>query len=213
MAGPSVPVPGSWPTRSARRVQRGGQTIFAVLQRLVPLARRLAWGVKALAIGSALSIAVIVGVLLGHGLASPLGTGFVLIAVAILAPAPIVLWLFHGALREVLDLPDWLRNSPDLARVHASELAGLGAESCRSEPTPVGMVRPGRRRGGFVGDSVRAGRLLLQAHDDLPGYGAVLRLMSPVFLIAVVVALFAAAFEVALALTVVVLDLVLRLIA
>jgi len=196
-------VAGSRRARSARRAKQGGQTIYAVLQRLVPLARRLVGGVKVLAWASAVSIVVIAVVVLGHGVTNLLSDGLLLVIVALLAPAPVVLWLFHGALRDVLALPEWLRNSPEMAKGHTAELAGLVADARRSSP----------RRGGFLGDSWRAGRLLLQAHDDLPGYGSALRLVSPPFLIAVALALFAAGFEIVLAATMVVLDVMLRLIA
>ena len=180
----------------------GGPTIFTVLRRLVPLARRLLWGVRVLAIASAVSIAVMVAVLVGHGMPDLLSGGFLVVAVALLAPAPVVLWMFHGALREVLALPEWLQSSPEVAKGHASELAGLVTDARRS----------GRRRGSFLGDSMRAGRLLLQAHDDLPGYGAILRLVSPLFLIVVAIALFAASFEIALASLLLAVDLAVRVI-
>jgi hypothetical protein len=187
--------------RSVDRARQGGQALIGVLQRLVPLARRLVVGVRMLAIAAAASIVVVAGVVLAHGRPGAVdGTALVLL-VALMVPAPVVLWIFHGALREVLALPEWLQRSPDLARGHASELAGLVAESRR---------RDGRRRGGFVGDSVRAGRLLLQAHDDLPGYGAALKLVSPVFLIAVAIATIAAAAQILFAGTVVVADVALR---
>jgi hypothetical protein len=194
-------VPSSRRARSARRARQGGQTIYVVLQRLLPLARRLLGGVKALTIASAASIVVIVAVVLGHGMPSLLTGGLLLVIAATLAPAPAVLWLFHGALRDVLALPEWLRSSPEMAKGHAAELAGLVSDARRSRP----------RRGGFVGDTVRAGRLLLQAHDDLPGYGAVLRLVRPPFLIAVLIAMVAAGVEIMLAAMMVVSDVVVRL--
>ncbi|MGZ4706913.1 MAG: hypothetical protein ACXWCM_18790, partial [Acidimicrobiales bacterium] len=67
-------------------------------------------------------------------------------------------------------------------------------------------------RGHLLRDTFRAGRLLLEAHDDLPGYGALLRLVSPFFLVLVLVASVAAMIQVGLALAVVATDLVLRLV-
>jgi len=61
-------------------------------------------------------------------------------------------------------------------------------------------------------DTFRAGRLLLEAHDDLPGYGALLRLMSPFFLVLVLVASVAAMLQVVVAVAVVVTDIAVRLI-
>ena len=88
-----------------------------------------------------------------------------------------MLWLFHRALAEVLQIPDRLVAMPDVARDHGTELAGL-------------VRTPRSRRGGLrltslPADLWRAGRLLLAAHDDLPGYGAVLTLVSVPFLLAV----------------------------
>jgi hypothetical protein len=78
------------------------------------------------------------------------------------------------------------------------------AESRRTGPTE------GRR--GFVRDTGRAGRLLLETHRDLPGYGSLLRLVSIPFLIAVAIAVFAAIFEIGLAFAIVALDVVVRLV-
>ena len=187
--------------RRARQLGDHGRALLGVLGRLVPLARGLVRGIWLLAVASGASIVVMAAVVLAHGVPSlPVAAALVVI-VAVLAPAPVVLWLFHDALVEVIALPEWLRSSPDVAAEHGAELAAL-VRSSREPPV---------RRGRLVRDTVRAGRLLLAAHRDLPGYGAVLRLMSPAFLVAVVVALGAALFEVGLAATVVVLDVTLRL--
>ncbi|HEY5153822.1 MAG TPA: hypothetical protein VIJ47_03740 [Acidimicrobiales bacterium] len=181
----------------------GGRSVITVLQRLVPLARRLIGAVRVLAVASAIAIMVIVATVLGHGLPSiPVGV-LLLVVIAVLAPAPAMLWIFHGALREALELPEWLRRSPEVAKGHASELADLVAESRRSGP------REGR---GFFRDTTKAGRLLLETHRDLPGYGSLLRLVSIPFLIAVGIAVFAAIFEVSLAVAIVSLDVVVRLV-
>ena len=192
------------------RTGRRGQTIFTVLQRLVPLARRVVWGVGALAIASAVSIVVVVGVVVAHGWPSPPVAALLMIVALFMVPAPVVLWLFRGALREVIELPEWLAASPDLAKGHAAELADLVRTARR--PSAPGADDGGRRRGGFVGDTARAGRLLLAAHDDLPGYGAALRLVSPVFLIAVAVAVVIGALQVGLAASMVAADVLYRLV-
>jgi len=181
----------------------GGRSVLAVLQRLVPLARRLVGGVRVLAVASAVAIAVLAITALSHGLPSVAGAVLLLLVVAVLAPAPVLLWLFHGALREVLALPEWMRQSPDLAKGHAAELADLVAESRRRAPV--------EGRHGFIRDSSKAGRLLLETHRDLPGYGSLLRLVSVPFLIAVALAVFAGIFEIGLALTIVTVDVALRL--
>jgi hypothetical protein len=157
--------------------------------------------VRALIFAAVASMVIITAVVLAHGVPD-LSTGALLVVVlALLAPAPVILWMFHGALREALALPEWLRSSPDLVKGHAAELADL----------VVAARRPSSgQRGHLLRDTFRAGRLLLQAHDDLPGYGAVLRLMSPLFLVLVLVASVAAIVQVGLALAVVVTDVVLR---
>jgi hypothetical protein len=158
-----------------------------------------------LAVASAIAIVVIVATVLSHGVPSAAAGVFLVVVVAVLVPAPVMLWLFQGALREALALPEWLRRSPDVAKGHASELADLVAESRRTGPT--------EGRHGFIRDSGKAGRLLLETHRDLPGYGSLLRLVSVPFLIAVGLAVFAAIFEVGLAFSIVVLDVVVRLLS
>jgi len=180
----------------------GGRSVLVVLQRLVPLAKRLVGAVRVLAVASAVAIAVIVITGLSHGLPSAPGAVLLLVVVAVLVPAPVLLWLFHGALREVLALPEWMRRSPDLAKGHASELADLVAESRRSAPV--------EGRHGFIRDSGKAGRLLLETHRDLPGYGSLLRLISVPFLIAVALAVFAGFFEIGLAAAIVTIDVAVR---
>jgi hypothetical protein len=65
---------------------------------------------------------------------------------------------------------------PDVARDHGTELAGLVRDAR--------VRRGGPRLTSLPADLWRSGRLLLAAHDDLPGYGAVLALVSVPFLVA-----------------------------
>lgn len=146
--------------------------LLAVLRRLVPLAR----GVGALA--GALGVAVLAsaGALLASAYfysdTSTVGwLGWVLFVALLLVPG-IVLLLFRSALREVLELPKVLAEMPDVAAAHAGELAELVREA-----------REGPRLRGVGRGLFRSVRLLLRAHDDLPGYGAVLRLASWPFLV------------------------------
>ncbi len=67
-----------------------------------------------------------------------------------------------------------------------------------------------RTRVHTVRDGWRAGRLLLEAHAEVPGYGAALRLVSVPFLLTAGLATMAAAFELVLAPSVVVVVLILR---
>ena len=184
----------------------GGRSVLTVLQGLVPVARRLVGAVRVLAVASAVAVGIIVLTVLGHGWPSLTVVVLLVVVVAVLAPAPILLVLFHGALVEALELPAWLRRSPDLAKGHASELADLVVEAHQT-----GSQAGGSSPRGFVRDTGRAGRLLLETHRDLPGYGSMLRLMSIPFLVAVSLAVFAAFFEIGLAAGVVMVDLVVRL--
>lgn len=189
--------------RAARKAREGGESLLSVLQRLVPLARYLVGAVRALIVASLASIVIVAAVVLAHGVPSLSTAALLVIVLALLVPAPVILWMFHGALREALALPEWLRSSPDLAKGHASELADL---------VVAARAPSSGRKGHLLRDTFRAGRLLLEAHDDLPGYGALLRLMSPFFLVVVLVASVAAIVQVGLALAIVVTDMVIRLV-
>ncbi len=180
---------------AGRQIESGRSTsaLLATLARLVPLARRMARWVRFLAISAAVSVVIIVAVPLTAGWPGVVG-GVALVAVAlVLAGAPVVLWLFYDALEEVLALPGWLRASPDVLRDHGRELAELA----RAARPVAGEAR--RPRTHVVGDGWRAGRLLLEAHAEVPGYGAALRLISVPFLAAVALAVVGALAEVTLA--------------
>ena len=187
--------------RAARRARDGGESLLRVLQRLVPLARYLVGAVRLLIVASIASIVIVAAVVLAHGVPSMSTAVLLVLVLALLVPAPVILWMFHGALREALALPEWLRSSPDVVKGHASELADLVVEARRPSSGAQGHL---------FRDSFRAGRLLLEAHDDLPGYGALLRLVSPFFLVLVLVASVAAVVQVGLALAVVATDVALR---
>ena len=210
----------AWPTAAGRR--RGGQAawrggrsaidsgrstraLLATLARLVPLARLMVRWVRFLAISAAVSVVIIVAVPLTAGWPGVAG-GVALAAVAlVLAGAPVVLWLFYDALEEVLALPGWLRASPDIVRLHGRELADLvlAARSAGGEGR--------RRRVHLVRDGWKAGRLLLETHAEVPGYGAALRLVSLPFLVAVALAVVGALVEITLAPLVVLVAIALRL--
>ena len=157
---------------ASRRLDEG----LRVLAGLIPLARRLTRlvGLYALVVGGA--AAVIVTTLLWRFRPGSWAEGVLhlFVAVALLAPA-VVLWLFQRALVEVVELPERLAAMPSVARDHGAELADLVRE--------VRARRDRPRAGSAPRDLWRAGRLLLAAHDDLPGYGAVLTLVSVPFLV------------------------------
>jgi hypothetical protein len=189
--------------RAARKAREGGESLVGVLQRLVPLARYLVGAVRALIVAALASIVIVTTVVLAHGVPSLSTAALLFFVLALLVPAP---WNIHritGALREALALPEWLRSSPDLAKGHASELADL-VVAARSPSSG--------RKGHLLRDTFRAGRLLLEAHHDLPGYGALIRLMSPFFLVLVLIASVAAIVQVGVALAVVVTDLLFRVV-
>jgi hypothetical protein len=197
----------AWRTGRAA-VDNGRSTVvlLQVLQRLVPLARRLVSGVRWLAISAAVSVVIIVVVPLTAGWPGVMGGAALAVVALILAGAPVVLWLFHDALEEVLALPGWLRASPDIVRNHGRELADLVSESRAAG-------RSGRRaRVHLVRDGWRAGRLLLETHAEVPGYGAALRLVSAPFLVAVALAVVGALVEISLAPVVVLVAVALRLV-
>lgn len=156
-----------------RRLDRGVE----VLGRLVPLSLRISRfvGFYVALVGAA--SATIVAVLLWRFWPGSVYDvlAHLVIAAALFAPVA-VMWLFHRALAEVVQIPSRLTAVPDVARDHGGELASL--------------VRDAQMRRGQVRltslpiDLWRAGRLLLAAHDDLPGYGAVLTLVSVPFLLA-----------------------------
>jgi hypothetical protein len=156
-----------------RRLDQG----IEVLGRLVPLARRISRAVGVYVALVAAASATIVTVLLWRFWpGSPAEVvAHLVIAAVVFAPVA-MLWLFQRALAEVVQIPERLAAVPDVARDHGGELARLVRDA---------QVRRGRfRLTSLHADLWRAGRLLLAAHDDLPGYGAVLTLVSVPFLLA-----------------------------
>jgi hypothetical protein len=194
----------------ADRALQAGSALWALLPKLIPLAYRVARLVQYLIIASALAAVVtLLATLVIDTPSTPAPVvAFVLFA-ALLAAPPLVLRLFHRALLEVLALPEWLRSSPEVARRHAVELAGL-VQAAHGDPSALPATEGSRRR-LRVRDVSRAGRLLLDAHGDLPEYGRALRLLNPVFLLVVAVAVVAAVFEILLAGTTVLLAVAVRL--
>ena len=168
------------------RTGQAGAAITSVLPKLIPLARRLVSFVRLVLWASVAAVVVILAAVLSLDLPRTLAPWVAVIVVGgvLLIPA-VVLMMFRAALVEVLALPEWLRSSPDLVRQHGTELAGLVREA-NGDTAPSQVRRPG------AFSVLRAGRLLLQTHRDLPQYGGLLKLMSLPFLFAVLVC-FAAA--------------------
>lgn len=174
------------PDRSPSRTDRAARTAAVarrrldqgidVLGRLVPLSLRISRfvGFYVALVGAA--SATIVSVLLWRYWPQSVYDvlAHLIVAAALFGPVA-VLWLFHRALAEVVQIPARLVAVPDVARDHGGELARLVRDA---------QVRRGRMRlTSLPGDLWRSGRLLLAAHDDLPGYGAVLTLVSVPFLL------------------------------
>lgn len=156
-----------------RRLDQG----IEALRRLVPLAGRLTRAVTVYVVLVSAAASTIVVVLLWRLWPSSLveAAAHVVVALFLLGPV-LVLWLFRQALAEALQIPERLLSAPEVARGHGRELADLVRTSR--------VRRDGLHPRTVPGDLWRSGRLLLAAHDDLPGYGAVLALVSVPFLLA-----------------------------
>ena len=156
-----------------RRLDQGVE----VLGRLVPLSLRISRFVGFYVALVAAASVTIVSVLLWRFWPQSLYDvlAHLIVASALFAPVA-MLWLFHRALAEVVQIPARLVEVPDVARDHGAELARLVRDA---------QVRRGRVRvTSLPADLWRSGRLLLAARADLPGYGAALTLVSVPFLLA-----------------------------
>jgi hypothetical protein len=182
---PSEPAPsGAGFSASTRAgIARGGAAALTVLERAIPVARRLVGIMNAYSwtvIAASVILAVIVAVV-----TRPVTVGSVvpyLLFLVLLAVPCVTLRLFHGALVEVLAMPDWLRMSPDFVRNHGTELAQIAGQAA---------VHSRDRLLSVPGDIFRSGRLLMKAHGDLPEYGRLVRLVNLPFLFVVLVSFLA----------------------
>lgn len=174
----------------ARMIQAAA-SLPAILDRLLPLARRLVGFMRTLVRLTAVAVVAILASMVIITRPSTIGPFIVLAILAvILAVPPFMLKLLHEALGEVIELPQWLLSTPDLLRTHGSEIAQLAA---RSRADLTGSAATGRLHP--VRDLLASGKLLLAAHRDLPEYGSALRLMSIPFLLVVAVSLVVAVIE------------------
>lgn len=154
-----------------RRLDQG----YRALRGLVPLAARLVGLVRGFTVATAVAGAVLAAVVVWKlWPTTVIEVVVVVVAVAALSAPVVVLWLFGSALAEAVDLPRRLAATPDAARGHGTEVAALLRDA-------QGHQR--RRLRTLPADLWRAGRLLLAANRDLPGYGSVLALVSPTFLL------------------------------
>lgn len=189
-------------TRLGSSARAGVDKVLPILEKLVPIARRLGTVVRVYA---ALAGAAVVVIGLAVVLSGPVGWAqwaAVTVLVAVLAAPVVLLWIFARALDEAVALPERIRENPELMRGHAGEVAQLVREShARS--------RQGRWIVGLPGDIWKAGRLLLDAHRDLPEYGHAIRLISIPYLLLTAAAAVMALVEMFLAPVVVLLALLL----
>lgn len=158
---------------------RTGSAGLAVLRAVVPIACRLVGvlNVYSWIVIGAWALIVVLGGLLTRPVTVGSVLPFLLVALALGIPG-LALRLFHGALVEVLAMPEWLRSSPDVVKSHGTELAQLVGEA---------SVRSNDRLTSVPRDIFRSGRLLMKAHGDLPEYGRMIRLINLPFLFVVLV--------------------------
>lgn len=180
----------------------GVDKVLPVLRKVVPIAKRLGTVVRVYA---ALAAAATVVIVLAMVLSGPVGWVqwlAVLLLGALLALPSVVLWTFAKALDEVVALPQRLRENPDVMKAHANEVADLVRESHARSRSRRWLI-------GLPGDLWKGGKLLLQAHRDVPEYGHAIRLISVPYLIATGLAAVAALMEMFMAPVIVVLALLL----
>jgi hypothetical protein len=173
------------------RLAQAVASLPAILDRLIPMARRLVGFFRTITVLTAIAAAAMVASIAVISRPSTWGASIAVGVVALILTIPVlILKWFRDALIEVIELPDWLRSAPELMRTHGAEVARIVAQT------------RGDRRGTSVGgrthlfrDVLSSGKLLLAAHKDLPEYGTALRLINPPFLLAVAVSLVAAVIE------------------
>lgn len=176
------------PSTARGSLARGGSALLGVLEKAVPIASGLVGVMNVyswVVIGATVVIVVLSGVI-----TRPVTVGSVipfLVVAAVLAIPGLCLRLFHGALVEVLGMPDWLRGSPEFVKNHGVELAHLAGET-------VAHSRDRNRLTTVPRDIFRSGRLLMKAHGDLPEYGRMVRLINVPFLFVVLISFLAGFF-------------------
>ena len=165
------------------------RTVIPIAARLVSVLNVYSW----IVVGASVVIAALIGIV-----ARPVTAGsiipYLLLIVALAVPC-VALRLFHGALVEVLAMPEWLRTSPGVVKDHGAELAQIAAAAASHSRDRLTSV---------PGDIFRSGRLLMKAHGDLPEYGRLVRLINVPFLIVVLVSFLWGLFAIVFALMMIV---------
>ena len=178
--------------------------LIAFLRQISPLANRVALLLRALALmaGAAAGATWLVV----REATQPHSTeGLVLLLVGLLALAapPLLLLLSYLALRELIELPARLRELPGLGAEHAAEF---------------GRVADGLRQpaiGGFIAGVFRLARLLpsVVSVSELLTLAPLLRVVSPPFVVLTIGAVLLSVLEIALAIPVIALLVLLRVLA
>jgi hypothetical protein len=177
---------------AVRSARVGYDRAIDLLDRLVPLARRLERTVFVYGLTVGFAVVLTIGSVLVVDVPSEIWTWSALVVAAgLLTIAPVVILLFASMLREALELPQKLRALPDLAPARARDVNELVQEA-RARPQHERMVSLPR-------DSWRAGRLLNALRKEVPGVSVVLAIARVPFMILVAVCLVVGAVEVALA--------------
>jgi hypothetical protein len=150
-----------------------------VLERILPPAAAVGRGVRTLGLVGLVAAAAIVLVVLVRWTPSDgeEWVGFAVLSVVLAIPL-IVLLSFSLVLREVVELPDKLRNYPGTMRAHAEELRAI-AQDARARPRPAWRRLPG--------STWRLATLVRSARDLLAPHAPLLPLLSVPFLVATLV--------------------------
>jgi hypothetical protein len=170
---------------------RSIEALLRVLDRVVPPAAAASRAFRRYAVVAAVAAAVIVVFLLTRETPGSGGEWLgALVAGALLAAPPIVLFLFSEALRALAELPDRLRAMPATGREHADELGRL-----------AGRARTARSRGLFALPLVawRATRLTASSRELLMPHAPLLPLVSLPFLLLTLAASVGALLEIVIA--------------
>lgn len=200
-----IPASSSRLSQAARSAQGGYDRGIDVLERLVPIARRLERAVRFFGVAVAAAALVIVATVLAVDLPGTVWTwGLVTVLLGVLLVAPVIILIFASMLRAALDLPAQFRALPDVAPARARELANLVRVAHADGPD--------EKVGSIARDSWRAGRLLNALRREVPGVSIVLSIARIPFIIMVLVAMMAGVFELFLAPFVVVLALITTLV-
>jgi hypothetical protein len=180
---------------AAPRVIGSAARLIPVLQRVVPLAAGLVRRVRRLAVAAAVGAGVIWLVLLDHVWRPTLGETLLLaVVLAILLVPPLIVFTGYLALRAVLALPDRLRAIPEIARGHAGDLAGLVDQA--RDAHQLGALRLGVATAGLA-------RSILSSREMLAVYAPVIRVVSPPFILASLIAAALSLLEITVALVLV----------